>query len=294
MGGFIQLMRDEFDDELWQERRTFSRFEAWLDLLRMMAWTERKVTVGGVMTDITTGQCAVSERMLAVRWGWSGKKVRIFEKWLQMRGWVEVMPSKRATVITITKEAVRGAVRGAVKDAVNTDDYQQVSTSEEAPKEAVRGAVRGAVDKKKSNQKKNNIIINNQELEITRTRTRGTQGQLPFSGGIEERHGEMARGEWICPTLEEVVTEFRKRGRDEEEARHFFDYYSMIGWKNSRGMKLMRLDSAVNNWIRYETRRRETDGRSRDSRERQERFEGYARVAAKFREQAHADIRGEG
>jgi len=76
--GYIKLWRKIRDNELWTERRVFSRFEAWTDLLMEAHWDKEKpkrVTISGRMYEIGYGEILWSVRFMAARWKWSNDKV---------------------------------------------------------------------------------------------------------------------------------------------------------------------------------------------------------------------------
>ena len=78
MSGFITISRRLFKNDLWTERREFSRAEAWLDLIRRANWQDGTMLVGNTPYEIKRGQVLASERQMAQWWGWSQKKVQNF------------------------------------------------------------------------------------------------------------------------------------------------------------------------------------------------------------------------
>lgn len=78
--GYIKIARSLFDNPLWQERRNFSRAEAWIDLIQMAAYRDHDVILKGETYRLKRGDVLHSQRDLAKRWAWSERKVR---RWLQ-------------------------------------------------------------------------------------------------------------------------------------------------------------------------------------------------------------------
>ncbi|HEY8377411.1 MAG TPA: hypothetical protein VIK91_13035, partial [Nannocystis sp.] len=77
--GYIKISRKAYDgDPFWNERRVFSRWEAWEDLIQMAAWRPYRKVVKGQVLPLERGQLLVSERFLSERWQWSRGKVRRF------------------------------------------------------------------------------------------------------------------------------------------------------------------------------------------------------------------------
>ena len=78
LSNFIPISRDLFEHSLWAENRAFSRFEAWLYLLKEARFEDSKVLDKSTFVEVKRGQVYASLRFLAKAWGWSEKKVRLF------------------------------------------------------------------------------------------------------------------------------------------------------------------------------------------------------------------------
>lgn len=94
MEGYIKLSRKFFSNDMWNEARTFSSCEAWLDLIQSARFeaTPRMESIGGREVSYTRGQYPASIRFLSKRWKWSERKVRTFLAFL-----------KRENMITLSK-----------------------------------------------------------------------------------------------------------------------------------------------------------------------------------------------
>lgn len=77
-GAFLRLGRGFFDHWLWQEKRVFSKAEAWLDLVQSSAYQPQKRMISGEVIEVPRGGIVASERFLSDRWMWSRTKVRAF------------------------------------------------------------------------------------------------------------------------------------------------------------------------------------------------------------------------
>ena len=95
MEGYIKLSRKFFSNDMWNEARTFSSCEAWLDLIQSARFeaTPRMASIGGREVSYTRGQYPASIRFLSKRWKWSERKVRTFLAFL-----------RRENIITLSKE----------------------------------------------------------------------------------------------------------------------------------------------------------------------------------------------
>lgn len=116
--GFIKLSRKVFSNGLWNQNRTFSDWEAWIDLIQSARFEPNVgvVNVGVASIELHRGQLVGSVRYLAQRWTWGERKVRVFLSCLRKNGMVETDTVSGHTVITL----------------VNYDKYN--SSSEDTPK----------------------------------------------------------------------------------------------------------------------------------------------------------------
>lgn len=105
MAGFIKLSRKFFSNELWNEARTFSSCEAWLDLIQSARFeaTPRKVSIGGREVICNRGQYPASIRFLAKRWKWTERKVRTFLSYLKKEGMITSEVIQGMNMITLCK-----------------------------------------------------------------------------------------------------------------------------------------------------------------------------------------------
>ncbi len=102
--GFIKLSRRFFSNFMWNEARTFSWSEAWLDLIQMARFDAQPhcESIGGREVITCRGQYPASTRYLVKRWGWSMRKVRAFVDMLKRKGMVTVEMRNGLSVFTLT------------------------------------------------------------------------------------------------------------------------------------------------------------------------------------------------
>jgi hypothetical protein len=82
--GWIALYRKIRDHPFFRERRNFSRFEAWIDLLLRASHEEKDFKLGKHMVHIKQGEFVTSEYHLAQAWGWPRSKVHRFLRALEV------------------------------------------------------------------------------------------------------------------------------------------------------------------------------------------------------------------
>lgn len=103
--GYIKIWRKIKTDKDWQQKRVFSRFEAWIDMLLRANGIEKTImTKRNGAIQVKRGSFITSERELADAWGWSRERVRRYLKTRQ--GSASIVLQKRYhryTYITIVK-----------------------------------------------------------------------------------------------------------------------------------------------------------------------------------------------
>ena len=99
--GWIRLHRKIQDHWLYKEKRKFSRFEAWIDLLMMANHKDNKFLLGNELIEVNRGQLVTSELKLMERWRWGKSKLRDFLKLLEEDGMIVRKSDRKKTVITI-------------------------------------------------------------------------------------------------------------------------------------------------------------------------------------------------
>ncbi|WP_019243680.1 MULTISPECIES: hypothetical protein [Bacillus] len=99
--GWISLHRKIQDHPLFLEKRSFSKFEAWIDLLLLANHKDNKVLLGNEYIVVERGSFITSELKLMDRWGWSKTKVRSFLKLLEEDSMIVKKTDKKKTTLTI-------------------------------------------------------------------------------------------------------------------------------------------------------------------------------------------------
>lgn len=106
---YIPISRKLFEHQLWNEKRTFSRFEAWLDILQSARFRDAKTLTGSRWVTVKRGQMQGSLRYLSQRWNWSVKKVSTFLKLLEQDKMIlkEIAQETGQTIITVCSAGLR-------------------------------------------------------------------------------------------------------------------------------------------------------------------------------------------
>lgn len=129
---FIPINRDLFDHHLWNEKREYSRFEAWLYLIKEARFEDSKVLDKGRLVEIKRGQVYVSIRFLAEAFCWSRKKVETFLKLLENDKMIEKETHKETgqNIITLSNYDKYNIDRKEVETLFETPRRHQGDTKE--------------------------------------------------------------------------------------------------------------------------------------------------------------------
>jgi hypothetical protein len=103
MSGWIKIHRSITDHWLYNEKRTYSKLEAWYDLLLNVNYTDTKTVIKGKLYEVKRGQSIMSLDSWAKRWNWDKSKVRRFLVMLQKDEMIELISDNITTQLTICK-----------------------------------------------------------------------------------------------------------------------------------------------------------------------------------------------
>jgi uncharacterized phage protein (TIGR02220 family) len=132
-GGYFLIHRRFFNHWLWEERRRYSRAEAWLDLLQQASFADGQRFVSGSVVPLQRGQLFVSTRFLASRWQWNIKSVHQFLKLLEGERMIEQKVNAKGNTLTL----------------VNFESYQTNGNAEVNAEETLRGTKQSNGNKRK-------------------------------------------------------------------------------------------------------------------------------------------------
>ena len=142
MSGWIKLYRQVRRNPLFREKRKFSKFEAWVDMLLEANHCDKEVLLGNELITVSRGSFITSEQKLANRWRWSRTKIRSFLKLLSNEGDPMIVKKSDSKKTTIT--------------IVNYDIYQDTETAKRQQKDNEKTA-----KKQRKNTTKNDKNVKN-------------------------------------------------------------------------------------------------------------------------------------
>lgn len=126
MSGWIKIHRTITEHWLYSEKRTYSKLEAWYDILLTVNYTDNKIMIKGKLYDVKRGQSILSLESWGKRWNWDKSKVRRFFSMLENDNMIELKSDSITTQLTICKyecyQGERNADETETKRKRNTRD----------------------------------------------------------------------------------------------------------------------------------------------------------------------------
>ena len=195
MEGYIPIWRSIFETEEWLKERKYSEFEAWLDMIAMAAFTERKVQVNATSeVTLSRGEIYASQRQLAQRWGWSVATVNRYLSRLASGQSPRISVATRRITLFLHEtpnETPNETVVNVMK-LVNYEKYNSIANkSDETPNET-------------PNETPSETIINKYiELNENNTHTQITE-LVKFFAGACDAHTRGA-GEEMASAAQKII-----------------------------------------------------------------------------------------
>ena len=128
MSGWIKIHRSITDHWLYNEKRVYSKLEAWYDLLLNVNYCDAKTIIKGKLYEVKRGQSIMSLESWGKRWNWDKSKVRRFFNLLQNDAMIELVCDNITTQLTICNydsyQAERNADETQTKHKRNADEIQ--------------------------------------------------------------------------------------------------------------------------------------------------------------------------
>jgi hypothetical protein len=104
--GFIKLHRQIQDHWLFDEKRKFSKFEAWVFMIMQANHKDNKFVLGNEIVELERGQFVTSELKLMETFDWGKAKLRSFLELLEKDGMIIKKSDRKKTTITICNYSV--------------------------------------------------------------------------------------------------------------------------------------------------------------------------------------------
>jgi hypothetical protein len=134
MSGWIKIHRSITNHWLYTEKRVFSKFEAWNDILLTVNYIDAKTMIKGTLYEVKRGQSILSLDSWSKRWNWDKSKVRRFLNALQLDDMLVIKSDTVTTRLTICNyesyQGERNANETQMKHKRNADETQMTPIEE--------------------------------------------------------------------------------------------------------------------------------------------------------------------
>jgi len=135
MSGWIKLHRDIQNHWIYKDKRKFSRFEAWTDILLTVNYAPAKTIIKGKLIEVKRGQSILSLDSWASHWSWDKSSVRRFLELLKKDGMIQLENETVTTRLTVCNydsyQLEENAKKTQTKRTRNADDTQTTPIKEE-------------------------------------------------------------------------------------------------------------------------------------------------------------------
>lgn len=149
MSGWIKLHRSIIDHWLYTEKRIFSKYEAWNDILLTVNFADAQCCIKGKIYNVKRGESILSFESWGKRWGWDKSKVRRFLALLKNDGMIDLNSDNITTHLIVCKyedyQDLGNANETQTKRKRNSGDTQTTPIKEE--------------EERKKNKKNKNIVV---------------------------------------------------------------------------------------------------------------------------------------
>lgn len=187
---YIKISRSLFNHFLWREKRPFSRFEAWLDLIQKASFSEETTEIiKNKVIERNKGQVVGSIRFFMERWSWSKSKVCDFLELLRSHNMVSIDKANGISVITLINYKKHSGNRTALNGiTLPMNGYESAVYNGEGDSE---GTTEGTVRGQQGDSEGTNIIkVNKGELR-KKTLSASFEAERKRQGEVRKKYFEM-------------------------------------------------------------------------------------------------------
>lgn len=133
--GWIKLHRSITSHWLYTEKRKFSKFEAWNDILLTVNFSPAKTIIKGKIININRGESIISLENWGKRWNWDKSAVKRFLELLKKDNMIELKSETVTTRLTVcnydTYQSKENEVETQTKRRRNASETQTKPIEEE-------------------------------------------------------------------------------------------------------------------------------------------------------------------
>ena len=168
--GWISLYRQIQEHWLFplNEKREFTKFEAWIDLLLMVNHETKKIMFNNTLIEVEKGQKITSIKYLSERWKWSRKKASSFLKLLEKEHQIIQKRTSKMTLVNIVnyESYQHDDVEKRGKGTSETEKKNIKRTSEEHQKNTNNNGNNGNNDNKKESTLRSKLKFETHHMKL--------------------------------------------------------------------------------------------------------------------------------
>lgn len=227
---FLPLNRNIQNHWLWEDK-PFSKGQAWIDLLLLANYTDKKSPYKDGMRVYKRGTVNLSLCQLSVRWGWDRRSVKRFMNVLESDGMVSLKCTTHGTTITL----------------INYETFNSDGTTDSTAKCTTDGTTDGTT--KCTTDSTTNVQPYVQQMPTTNIDNIDNKDNIEINKKTTSK-GEPKQKRFIKPTAEEIEAYCKERGNG-ISGQEVFDYYEMVGWVYGKDKPIKDWQAAIrNSWER--------------------------------------------
>ena len=217
--GYVSIWRDIQEHDLWTSE-SFSRGQAWVDLLLMANHEEKTFILGNEVIKAEVGSVITSELKLMNKWKWSKEKLRNFLKLLEKLEMIERRADRKKTYILICNYSEYQTTIQTTSSKVITRDKEESQTTTQTTN-------RPQTDHRQTTDRTQTITMNN--YSITTNNNKKTVSQ--------HRYGEYNNVLLSDEELEKLKKEYPEQylemieklsGYMKSKGKHYKSHYATI------------------------------------------------------------------
>src|SRR5690606_20597212 len=255
--GWISLHRKILENPLFTERREFSTFEAWIDLLLNVNHKEADVIIKNEVIKCLRGQSLLSYESWGKRWNWSKSKVNRFLVLLQSMNMIRIENVKKTTRLTVC----------------NYDSYQDSRNTGETRVKRKRNADETQTKPNNNDNKNNKNNNDNNDNNLSNVIVADASKTFDFKSELLKLGAQ-----------ENFIDDWLSKKPKKHWTQSVFDFFiqevDAVGIKPSEGVKII----AQNGWMGfrrnyYENLKNSTNGKQQNTNSAKESVAELGRLA---------------
>ena len=206
MKGWIKLHRKLQEHWIWNEKRKFSKFEAWIYILFQANHQDKKIMINGQLVNVKKGEFVTSEVRLAEKWDWDRKIVRKFLTTLENENITTKKSETKYTSVMVENEDLCQN-----REHQNTQEKGQQRDNKKDNKVDTNKNIKNV----KNDKKNNNIAVSEDKSSI-------------FAKANKHKYGEYKNVSLKDEELQKLKGEYQNW---EELITYLDEYIEMKGYK---------------------------------------------------------------